>query len=118
MPNEEIGTALGYLSRIIIARFLGALDYGLIFSFAAMIITANLSLIGFETGIQKYVSFYKGKGNKRRIKGTITSALKITLSLSFISAFILFWHASWISIHVFHDANLTPIRFLAVMTRI
>ena len=62
-----------------------------------------------QSRIVRYVSFYKGKEDKGRIKGTIISALKITLPLSFISAFILFWYAGWISIHVFHDADLTSI---------
>ena len=68
-----------------------------------------------QNGIVRYVSFYKGKEDKGRIKGTIISALKITLPLSLFFAFILFWYASWISIHVFHDANLTLIlRIFAV----
>jgi O-antigen/teichoic acid export membrane protein len=62
-----------------------------------------------QSGIIRYVSFYKGKEDKGRIKGTIISALKITLPLSLLFAFILFWYANWISIHVFHDANLTLI---------
>ena len=104
-----IGRAFGYGSRLIIAR-LGASDYGLVaLGFAVMSIAATLSMVGIQSGIVRYVSLYKGKEDKGRIKGTIISALKITLPLSFISAFILFWYASWISIHVFHDANLTPI---------
>jgi O-antigen/teichoic acid export membrane protein len=104
-----IGRAFGYGSRLIIAR-LGASDYGLVaLGFAVMSIAATISLAGMSGGIVRYTSFYKGKGDKGRIKGTIISALRITLPLSFISAFILFWHANWISIHVFHDATLTPI---------
>jgi len=104
-----IGRAFGYGSRLIIAR-LGASDYGLVaLGFAVMSIAATLSMVGIQSGIVRYVSLYKGKEDKGRIKGTIISALKITLPLSFISAFILFWYASWISIHVFHDANMTSI---------
>jgi len=104
-----IGRAFGYGSRLIIAR-LGASDYGLVaLGFAVMSIVATLSLVGIQSGIVRYVSFYKGKEDKGRIKGTIISALKITLPLSLFFAFILFWYASWISIHVFHDANLTSI---------
>jgi len=104
-----IGRAFGYGSRLIIAR-LGASDYGLVaLGFAVMSIAATLSLVGLQSGIVRYVSFYKGKEDKGRIKGTIISALKITLPLSVIFAFILFWQASWISIHVFHDADLTSI---------
>ena len=104
-----IGRAFGYGSRLIIAR-LGASDYGLVaLGFAVMSIAATLSMVGMKQGVIRYVSFYKGKEDKGRIKGTIISALKITLPLSLTVSFILFWYASWISIHVFHDANLTPI---------
>jgi O-antigen/teichoic acid export membrane protein len=106
-----IGRAFGYGSRLIIAR-LGASDYGLVaLGFAMMSIAAILSLVGMQQGITRYVSFYKGKEDKGRIKGTIISALKITLPLSLILAFILFWYANWISIHVFHDARLTTTKF-------
>jgi O-antigen/teichoic acid export membrane protein len=110
-----IGRAFGYGSRLIIAR-LGASDYGLVaLGFAVMSIATILSMVGMQQGITRYVSFYKGKEDKGRIKGTIISALKITLPLSLFFAFILFWYASWISIHVFHDANLTLIlRIFAV----
>jgi len=105
-----IGTALGYLSRMIIARFLGASDYGLIsLGFAAMTIAATLSLVGYGTGIQRYISFYKGKGDEGRIKGTILGALKICFPLSLIFTFGIFFYAEWISIHIFHEANLTPV---------
>jgi len=105
-----IGMALGYLSRMIIARFLGASDYGLIsLGFAAMTIAATLSLVGLPTGIQRYIPFYKGKGDKGRIKGTILGAIKISFPLSLIFALIFFLGADWISVHVFHEPELTPV---------
>lgn len=105
-----IGTALGYFSRMIIARFLGASDYGLIsLGFAAMIIAAALSLLGFGSGIQRFVSFYKGKNDAGRIKGVILSALKICFPLSLILTLLIFFYADWISIHVFHSPKLTPV---------
>lgn len=105
-----IGRVFGYSSRIIIARFLGAADYGLItLGFAGMSIFATFSLVGMLQGIIRYVSFYKGNEDKERIKGTIISSLKITLPLSLFFAFILFYKADWISINVFKDANLTAI---------
>ena len=105
-----IGTVLGYFSRMIIARFLGSDEYGLIcLGFAAMTIAATLALAGFSAGVQRYISFYKGKGDEGRIKGTIIGALKISFSLSLILALLLFFYADWISIHVFHEADLTPV---------
>ncbi len=105
-----IGMALGYLSRMVIARFLGASDYGLIcLGFAAMTIAATLSSIGLETGIKRFVPFYKGKGDEGRIKGTIISALKISFPLSLIFTFLFLFYAEWISIQVFHEPELAPV---------
>ena len=105
-----IGRAFGYGSRIIIARFLGASDYGLIsLGFAALTMAAALAAIGLPSGITRYISFYKGKEDEERIKGTIISAIKMNLPVSIIFALLLFFGAGWISIHIFHDANLTPV---------
>ncbi|MCK4732468.1 MAG: oligosaccharide flippase family protein, partial [Methanophagales archaeon] len=105
-----IGMAFGYLSRIVIARFLGPGDYGLItLGIAGMSIAATLSLLGLPSGIQRFVSFYKGKGDEGRIKGTIFCALKICFPLSLFLAILIFIGADWISIHVFHEVKLTPI---------
>jgi O-antigen/teichoic acid export membrane protein len=105
-----IATALGYLSRMIIARFLGPEDYGLVsLGYGLMDIVATFSLVGFSTGVQRYISFYKGKGDEGRIKGTIIGALKISFFLSLVLTFLLFFYADWISIHVFHDADLTSV---------
>ena len=59
--------------------------------------------------IQRFVSFYKGKGDKSGIKGTILGALKISLPMSIIFASIFFFYADWISTHVFHLPELTPV---------
>ena len=59
--------------------------------------------------IQRFVSFYKGKGDKSGIKGTILGALKISLPMSIIFAIILFFHADWVSIRVSHSPKLTPV---------
>ena len=105
-----IGRAFGYGSRIVIARFLGVSDYGLIsLGFAALTMAAGLAAIGLPSGVTRYVSFYKGKEDKGKIKGTIISAIKMNLPISIIFALLLFFGADWISIHIFHDANLTPV---------
>jgi len=104
------GTVVGYLSRMVIARYLGPEDYGLIsLGFAAMMIATTLSLMGLNSGVKRYVAYYRGKGDEGRIKGTIISALKITVPMSLIFMGVVFFGADWISIHIFHEANLTPV---------
>ncbi|NQE45988.1 hypothetical protein C5S31_08200 [ANME-1 cluster archaeon GoMg2] len=105
-----IGMVFGYFSRIVLARFLGPGDYGLItLGVAGMSIAATLASIGLPSGIRRYVPYYKGKGDEGKIKGTILAALKISLPLSIFLAILTFIGADWISVHVFHEAKLTPI---------
>lgn len=105
-----IGMALGYLSRMIIARFLGPSDFGLVsLGIAGLTIATTLGLLGLPQGIIRYVSFYRGKDDEGRIKGTITSALKISFPISLILAFLFFFGAEWLSINLFHEPGLTPV---------
>jgi O-antigen/teichoic acid export membrane protein len=104
------GTVIGYLSRMVIARYLGPEDYGLIsLGFAAMMIATVLSLMGLNSGVQRYVAYYRGKGDEGRIKGTIISALKITVPMSLLFMGVVFFGADWIAIHVFHEKEFTPV---------
>lgn len=104
------GTGIGYLSRMVIARFLGPEDYGLIsLGFAAMMIASVISLMGFNSGMQRYIAYYRGKGDERRIKGTIVSALKVTFPMSLLLTGFILLNADWISNSIFHEANLTPV---------
>lgn len=105
-----IGIFFGYISRVIIARWLGPSDYGLIsLGFAAMTIGVTISLVGLPQGTKRYIGFYKGRGDRERIKGTIISALKISFPISIILAISVFLKANWIAVHVFNEPNFTPV---------
>ena len=54
-------------------------------------IATTLSLMGLNSGVQRYVAYYRGKGDEGRIKGTIMSALKITVPMSSIFTIIVFF---------------------------
>lgn len=99
--------ALGYLYRLIVAR-LGAEQYGL-FSIALGVFSLLIifCLMGLGEGIVRFISFYKGKSDERRVKGVITSTLKITLVLSIIFAFSLFTLSNWVAVTFFHNADLS-----------
>ena len=105
-----IGLILAYFSRMVIARWLGASDYGLIcLGFTTMTIVAGLSLVGLPAAVKRHVSFYKGKEDAARIKGAIIGALEISFPLSIIFALALFFSADWLSTHIFHELNLTHV---------
>ncbi|MDI6886785.1 MAG: oligosaccharide flippase family protein [archaeon] len=109
-----IGTGIGmffaYLGMMIVARFLGPTDLGLI-SLASAIATiaSTVVMIGMPEGVVRYVSFYRGRNDQGRIKGVIVSAFKVVLPLGIIASILLFLFADLISMRAFHDTNLTPI---------
>lgn len=109
-----IGSGLGmffaYLSMMIIARHLGASDFGLI-SLASAVVTiaSTLVLVGMPEGVVRHISFYKGKNDDCRLKGTIYSAVQIVLPLGVITSGFLFVFAYSISSNVFNEPSLTPI---------
>ena len=75
-----------YLYKIITARTFGAEVYGL-FSLAIMISTlfATFFSLGLQGGLLRFISFYRGKDEKNKIRHIIRFTLKFTLPLSNIT---------------------------------
>jgi O-antigen/teichoic acid export membrane protein len=98
---------LAYLYRIIIARHFGPEVYGL-FSLAVMIAGwfIVVSLLGFSTGLIRYIPLYRGKKEYAKIKHVFKLSFKISFLLSIAAALVLFFSASFISINIFHNAEL------------
>lgn len=102
-----ISKALAYIYRLIIAR-IGVEQYGLLsIALAVFGIFVTISLFGLGEGVVRFVSFYKGKLDQRRIKGIITSALKITLPLSLACSAFLFFASKWVAVTFFHNDSLS-----------
>ena len=100
---------ISYITIIIISKTgstnLGLLNLGLsVVSFIAMIF-----LLGLHGGVLRYVSYYLGKKNKERIKGAITSALKIAISSGILAMILVLIFAKQISINIFNKPELTNI---------
>ena len=105
-----IGLALGYVSRMIIARFLGPYDYGLVsLGVAVLSFASMLSLLGLPRGVVRFVSFYRERGDLGRVKGTVVSSVKVATISSVLISAVIFVKSDWISIHVFHDPNVAVI---------
>src|SRR3989344_4398287 len=111
-----LSKALAYLYVALLAR-LGSSEYGLL-SLALAIVSfiSIFAIFGLGTGIIRYVSYYKGKQDTRRIKGTILSSLKLSLPLSLILMILLFVFSERISVLVFHNIRLIPILKLFSLT--
>lgn len=104
-----IGKIIGYFYVMIVAR-LGTEQYGMLnLGFALSSLLTTLALLGLSSGIVRYVSFHNAKKDKARIKGAITSSLRISIPLSLFFTLIMFSFAEQISVYFFHNPDLTPI---------
>ena len=100
----------GFFTRIILARFLGADFYGLLnLGLAGYSITTVFASLGIGSGVVRYISYFKGKEERSKIKGVIISALKINIPIALLFSALLYLCSDWLSIHVFHNVILSPI---------
>ena len=105
-----LGKLFAYLTRMFIARTMGPDAYGLLsIGLAIISILITFSLLGLDVGLIRFVAFYKGKGNLRKVKGSIFSSFKITVPLSIFFSILLFLFSEKISVDFFSKPELTPI---------
>ena len=104
-----IGKVLGYLSRLVMARFFGAELYGL-FAIASTVLAVLtlICLLGTNSGINRFIPFYMGKKDESKVKGTVVSALKITMPFGIILSIITFLLSETISVGIFNKPDLVP----------
>lgn len=96
-----------YFYRVIIARYYGPETYGL-FSLALMIFGFFLifSSFGLTDGLLRYVSFYRGKKEISKINYLLKFSLVVLFISSILAATIFFFLSNFISLNIFHNANL------------
>ncbi len=112
-----ISKLFGLIYRVIVGRYLGPEQYGIIAVMLAVYsVGSNLSRLGLTKGVQKYVSSYRGENDIEGQVGVIrTGALLVTIS-SLITAGILFLIAPWLSTQIFNEPRaIWPIRFAAIL---
>lgn len=101
----ELG--LTFVSKILVARFLGSVDYGMVATgFALLNIASWVTLIGLHAGVARYLPRYDSADHKRAV---FASALQIVLVTSVSASVALFVVSPWLATTVFGNAELTPV---------
>ncbi len=104
-----LGKFIAYFYVMFVAR-LGTEKFGLLnigSTVASLFVT--IALLGLDSGLLRYIAYYKGKKDKPRIKSAILSSLKICVPLSILFTALIFIFSEQISLYVFHNAQLVPI---------
>jgi O-antigen/teichoic acid export membrane protein len=99
---------LTYLYKIVVAREFGQEVYG-IFSLAIMVSSFFVSFfsLGLQNGLLRYISFYRGKNEPKKIRALLSFSAIITSIASIFAAGLLFIFAEFISVSLFHAPELT-----------
>jgi O-antigen/teichoic acid export membrane protein len=111
-----IGLLLGFVSRVIIVRYITQTEYGIYsMTLVLMSIFVTISTLGLQEGSTRYIAYFRGKDEEGKVKGIISSSIKIAIIASVISALILFLSSDIISSNIFHSAELsTPLKIFSV----
>ncbi|MBI4153752.1 oligosaccharide flippase family protein, partial [Candidatus Woesearchaeota archaeon] len=102
-----LAKVLGLAYKVIIART-GAYTYGLLSIGIGILSVLNaFAKIGLDRGVLRYVAYYHLEGAAAKIKGVITSALKLSLALAIPISLVFFLFAEKIAVTFFNNNDLT-----------
>ena len=88
-----IGMLLGFVSRVILVRYITQTEYG-IYCLALTVISifVTISALGLGEGSTRDIAYFRGKNEEGKIKGVISSSIKIAIIASISLAAISFFY--------------------------
>jgi stage V sporulation protein B len=105
---------LGFINRIVIARFIGEEGVGLyMMAFPTLMLVITITQLGLPVAISKSVAEAEAQGDFKKIKKILVVSLATTFSLSLIFTPALFFSAPYLSDILFTD-NRTKLPLLAI----
>jgi O-antigen/teichoic acid export membrane protein len=111
-----IGLLLGFIGRVIFVRYTTQTEYG-IYSLALVIISifVTISTLGLSEGSTRYIAYFRGKKEEGKVRGVISSSIKIAIIASISLAVVSFLISDFISINIFHTPELsTPLKIFSI----
>jgi O-antigen/teichoic acid export membrane protein len=110
MFGRLVNTVSRFVITFVLARMLGAEDYGLYnLAITAATIAGAISVFGLDTTLTRYIAIMNVRHDKAGIWGVIQVGIGFSLLLSVLFATALFALAYPISISIFHEPRLAPL---------
>jgi stage V sporulation protein B len=101
-----ITRVLGFINRIVIARFIGEEGVGLyMMALPTLFLVINITQLGLPIAISKFVAEANAKGDERKIKKILVVSLACTFALSMIFTPAMLLFAPFLSEHLFTDSR-------------
>lgn len=71
-----LSAAIAYLSQVILVRWMGAFEYGVFIAvWVTAVILGGIACLGFQTGVIRFISEYRSRGEEEHLRGAIVGAL-------------------------------------------
>jgi len=113
----EIGhVIILYVYGIVIARFVGASNFGIFFlGITIFNLIVLFSTCGIEDGLMRFLGIYVQNKEMHKAMGVIRFSIILAVSLGILCGFLCFYFSDLIAGKIFHKPNLaTVLRFLSV----
>lgn len=114
--GTSIGMLLGFVGRVMIARYVTQDEYGLYsLAFVLINIFVLLSTLGLEASSARQIAFYRGKGEESKVRGVVISSLQVAAVSGVFLSLVLFFTSDLISTKLFHSPELsTPLKVFCI----
>ncbi len=105
-----LASVLAYVMRVVLARHLGAAEFGLFYAvFTFVIFFMFFRDLGFPQAIIKYIAEFKVKERNDLIKSVIASAFYIQIACSCLFALIFYFLAPYLAVNYFKNPEAATI---------
>lgn len=102
--------ALKFIYRLIVSRYLGPSDYGLLsLGDGVLNIALLFVLLGLSSGVVKFIPHYLSAAEPAKVKGTILATFKVIGFLGIFTSAALIIFSNYIAIGIFHNNKLAPL---------
>jgi O-antigen/teichoic acid export membrane protein len=116
------GTILGmffsFLTRVLIARFYTVEQYGLFnLYYTFLIIFGSIAAVGLQDGLTRYIGYYTGKGDQKKIAAVITWGLFFGLISGILLGILLYLSSGYIAPFLAEDPGFSfYLKIVAITT--
>lgn len=110
-----ISFLISFLIRLFIIRSFTQTEYGIFtLSLTILSIFITVLLLGLSAGVIRFIAYYRGKKDLKKVKGTIISALHIGVISGLIGFFLMFFGSGFLS-NLFNEPSLeSGLKILAI----
>lgn len=110
MFGKLFTNASRFITAFILARFIGAEQYGLYqLSLNTLTLVSGIGLLGLDTALVRFIAISAARKDEKRLWGVLQIGIGIPAGISVITGIGLFALAYPVAEYIFHDLRLVPL---------